>query len=163
MRQTSIPDIETSKLYINLTLSTTPLLGRTLMETGAAAERRSWWTLIGAGALWVLAYFGSRAALEMLQLQPGERVIVALLPLLPFAWFLWHVVSGIRSMDELERRVHLEALGIAFPLAVLLLMTLGLVQLAVDLNPEDWSYRHVWIYLPIFYFLGLVISWRRYR
>jgi len=133
------------------------------METAATAERRSWWTLIGAGCLWLIVYIGSRAALEMLDLQPGGRVIVALLPLLPFAWFLWLVVSGIRSMDELERRVHLEALGIAFPLAVLLLMTLGLVQLAVDLNPDDWSYRHVWIYLPIFYFLGLAVSWRRYR
>jgi hypothetical protein len=101
--------------------------------------------------------------LEMLQLQPHWRVGIALLPVLPFAWFLGLIISGIRSLDELERRVHLEALGIAFPLAILLLMTLGLVQLAVDLNPEDWSYRHVWVYLPLFYFLGLALSWRRYR
>jgi hypothetical protein len=127
------------------------------------ADRHGWWSLVGAGALWVLAYLCSRAALEMLPLPPGGRVAVALLPLLPFACFLLLVISGIRSMDELERRVHLEALGIAFPLAVLLLMTLGLVQLAVDLNPDDWSYRHVWIFLPLFYFLGLVISSRRYR
>lgn len=133
------------------------------MGTDATAERRSWAILIGAGVLWVLTYFLSRVGLQMVRLEPTARVIVALLPILPFAWFIWLVMSGIRSMDELERRVHLEALGIAFPLAVLLLMTLGLVQLAVPLNPEDWSYRHVWIYLPIFYFLGLAISWRRYR
>ena len=133
------------------------------MNTDTAADRRSWWILISAGALWVLTYFGSRAALDTLHLQPIGRLAVALLPLVPFAWFLWRVISGIRSMDELERRVHLEALGIAFPLAILLLMTLGLVQLAVDLNPEDWSYRHVWVYLPTFYILGLAIAWRRYR
>jgi hypothetical protein len=133
------------------------------MATGAAAERRSWWVLTAAGALWVLTYFGARAVLEMFQLQPTGRVIAALVPLLPFAWFLWLIISGIRSLDELEHRVHLEALGIAFPLAVLLLMSLGLVQLAVDLDPEDWSYRHVWMYLPILYFLGLAFSWRRYR
>jgi hypothetical protein len=27
----------------------------------------------------------------------------------------------------------------------------------------DWSYRHVWYYLPLFYFIGIVVSWRRYR
>ena len=133
------------------------------MVTDATADRRSWRTLIGAGALWVLAYFGSRAALEAFQLPPGGRLVVALLPLVPFAWFLWRVISGIRSMDELERRVHLEALGVAFPLAVLLLMTLGLVELAVDLNPADWSYRHVWVFLPLFYVIGLALAWRRYR
>ena len=33
-------------------------------------------------------------------------------------------------------------------------MTLGLLQLAIDLPPEDWSYRHVWAYLPL-----LLLHW----
>jgi hypothetical protein len=99
-----------------------------------------------------------------LQLQPTWlRVAAALLPVVPTALFLWVFIAGIRSMDELQRRVHLEALVIAFPLAVLLLMTLGLLQLAITLPIEDWSYRHVWVYLPMFYFLGLAIAWRRYQ
>lgn len=55
------------------------------METRAPAVQRSSWRLIGAGAVWVLAYFGSRAALEALPLAPAPRLAVALLPLLPFA------------------------------------------------------------------------------
>jgi hypothetical protein len=49
------------------------------------------------------------------------------------------------------------------PNAPVQLMTLGLLQLAVELPVEDWSYRHVWIYLPLFYFAGLGLAWRRYK
>lgn len=53
--------------------------------------------------------------------------------------------------------------AIAFPLVMLLFMLLGLLELVIPLSPEDWSYRHVWYYLPIFYFVGLGIAWRRYK
>ncbi len=38
-----------------------------------------------------------------------------------------------------------------------------LKHMAINLSSEDWSYRHVWVFLPWFYFLGLVFAWRRYR
>ncbi len=66
-------------------------------------------------------------------------------------------------MDELQRKVHLEALAIAFPLAMLLLMLLGLLELIIPLSHEDWSYRHVWYFLPIFYFVGLAYTRKRYQ
>jgi hypothetical protein len=107
----------------------------------------------------------ARVALDVdLQLGPTWlRVAAALMPVIPTAFALRAIAVGMREADELQRRVHLEALSIAYPLAILLLMTLGLLELAVGLKPEDWSYRHVWIYLPMFYFLGLFIAWRRYR
>ena len=114
---------------------------------------------------WGLSYMAARAALDIdLQLQPTWlRVAAALLPVAPTVFALWSIAAGLRESDELQRRVHLEALAIAYPLAILLLMTLGLMELAVGLNTADWSYRHIWIYLPVFYFLGLWIAWRRYR
>ena len=72
------------------------------------------------------------------------------------------IVRGARELDELEKRIQLEALAIAFVLAVLLIMTLGLMELAVTLNRDDWSYRHVWAMLPPMYFAGLVFARRRY-
>jgi hypothetical protein len=118
---------------------------------------------LAVGTLWVLSYLGARLALQKLDLEPWLRVVVAFLPVVPTALFLWLVYRGIRSLDELERRMHLEALALAYPLGVLLLMTLGLLQLAVDLPAEDWSYRHIWVYLPIFYFTGLAVARRRYQ
>jgi hypothetical protein len=113
--------------------------------------------------LWVMFYFIARFALEDSELAPWLRVVIALLPVLPFAFCLIFVVSHIRHLDELHRRVHLEALVIAFPLTLLLVMTLGLMELAIGLSPEDWSYRHLLPYLVTFYFLGLAIAWRRYK
>lgn len=123
---------------------------------------RSWWAL-ALGVTWAAAYFGARAALEALTLSEPVRVAVALAPLLPFVLFLGALLFSMGDMDELHRKVQLEALAIAFPLAVLLLMVLGLLQLAVDLSQDDWSYRHLWMLLPLFYFIGLAVAWRRYR
>ncbi len=119
--------------------------------------------VLGSAAFWVLSYLGARAALKSLALEPWLKVTVALVPVVPTALFLWCVIRGIRSLDELERRMHLEALAFAFPLSILLLWTLGLLQLAIALPPEDWSYRHVWIYLPLLYFAGLAIAKARYE
>jgi hypothetical protein len=115
--------------------------------------------------LWGLSLIVARLALDKeLDLKPTWlRVAAALLPVLPTAVFLWCAVAAIRELDELHRKVHLEALVIAFPLSVLLLVILGFMQLAIELPPEDWSYRHVWPFLPVFYFGGLAIAWRRYR
>lgn len=121
----------------------------------------SWWgwAMGGAFVLWVASYFLARAIMESAAPSTLIKVLVALLPILPFAAFLYLVVKSQRGMDELELRVQMEALAIAFPLSVLFLMVFGLVGQALDLTLE----RHVWFYLPIFYFAGLSLAWRRYR
>jgi hypothetical protein len=121
------------------------------------------WTGIIAATTWILTYFIARGLLENSQLSEGLRLVIALVPIIPFGVFLMSMLAGIREMDELHRRVHLEALAIAFPLTMLLLMVLGLVELVMPLSPDDWSYRHVWQFLPLFYFLGLALTWRRYQ
>jgi hypothetical protein len=121
------------------------------------------WTVMFTGLTWVLVYLLTRRLLESDQLPEGWRILVALAPMVPFAFFLGFILVGIRSMDELQRRIQLEALAIAFPLAILLFMLLGLLQLAIPLSQEDWSYRHTWSYLPLFYFIGLAIASRRYQ
>jgi hypothetical protein len=127
-----------------------------LAATGSIRE-------ILSATLWVLSYGFARFTLDGSQLSTGLRIAVALLPALPFAFLLFYYVTNVRSMDELHRRVHLEALAVAFPLTLLLVMTLGLLDLAVGLSPDDWSYRHLLPYIVMFYFLGLSIAWNRYK
>lgn len=119
------------------------------------------WLITG---VWVVTFIAIRFLLDReWAFSSNVRLAMALVPILPTALFLWHFVTVQRGMDELHRKVQLEALVIAYPLAILLLVTLGFLQLAIDLPAEDWSYRHVWYFLPCFYFLGLAIAWRRYR
>lgn len=117
------------------------------------------WAILVVGVGWMVVYFFARAILEMPNVAPWLRVAVALLPALPFALFARVAISQVGKMDELQRRVQLEALAMAFPAAILLLMLLGLIGQALDLTLE----RHVWHYLPICYFGGLSLVWRRYQ
>lgn len=121
------------------------------------------WTGAVSAAAWIITYFLARVFVENTGLSTGLRLFVALVPIIPFSIFLIAVLVGIREMDELHRRVHLEALAIAFPLTMFLIMLLGLVELVLPLSPDDWSYRHVWQFLPVFYFIGLAFTWRRYQ
>ena len=113
------------------------------------------------GAAWFIAWFVARALLES-NVPTWARVVAALAPAPLAAAALYTIVRRARELDELERRIQLEALAFAFVLAVLLLMTLGLMELAVPLDRDDWSFRHVWALLPTLYFGGLVIARRRY-
>ncbi len=112
--------------------------------------------------LFLVTYIVARMLLEQ-RLGAPLAIAVALLPVPFFGLWLLAMVRGIRQMDELERRIQLEAVAVGFPLALLLLMTLGLLELAITLSPDDWSYRHVWAFLPIFYLVGLALARRRYQ
>lgn len=112
-------------------------------------------------AAWFAMWFAARVILES-NLPTSLRVMAALAPTPLAGAALLAIIRGARELDELEKRIQLEALAFAFVLAMLLLMTLGLLELAVPLNRDDWSYRHVWAMLPALYFAGLVIARRRY-
>lgn len=128
--------------------------------TGGRAESV---TIIALGVAWFLMYFAVRFYLEAHpDMARQGRLTLAFLPSPIFALFLWQFIKGIRGADELERKIQLEALAVAFPLGVLLITTLALVQRAVELNFQDWSYAHVWPYFVIFYVLGVAIARKRY-
>ena len=71
--------------------------------------------LLVRGLLWVSVYFIARGLLALDALSPPARTGIALLPIPFFAWWLWTWMRGISEMDELERRIELEALAFAFP------------------------------------------------
>ena len=128
-------------------------------KTPKSSRRRGWLTL-AAGLAALAAYFGSRVLLEG---PVRARLLIALAPLPFFILFVLAFIRLVRDMDELERRVQLEALAFAYPGLLLLIMTLGLLELAgISLSPADWSFRHVWQIAVLFYVGGLALASRRY-
>lgn len=119
--------------------------------------------LLLIGLTWMGCYFLALLLLQGADLPEWQRAVLAAVPVVPFIGFMLVIVQQIRRLDELERRIHLEALAIAMPAAVLMLMTLGLLEVGGLLPDGEWGYRHVWMYLPALYFLGLAIATRRYR
>jgi len=135
-------------------------------DVGGAIEqtRRIYGTrLLIRGLLWASVYLLSRGLLELTIPSTPLRVVMALLPTPFFIYYLWTWMKGVSEMDELQRRIELEALGFAFPAAVVFLMTIGLLDLAVTLNPDDWSLHHVWLMLPLVSYVGLFRAKRRYE
>ena len=119
--------------------------------------------LLVRGLLWVSVFFLSRGLLELEIAASPARVLIALLPTPFFAWYLWTWMKGVSQMDELQRRIELEALGFAFPSALLVLATLGLLDVAITLNPDDFSLRNTWLMMPLLYYIGLWLAKRRYQ
>ena len=119
-------------------------------------------TLLTRGALWMATYALSRWLIDVVDGQ-ALRVAVALLPTPVFAWFLWTWVKGVARMDELERRIELEALAFAFPVSIIFLATVGLLDVAIRLDRDDFSLRNLWLLMPMLYYIGLWRAQRRYR
>jgi hypothetical protein len=131
------------------------------MVHGTASDRTR--HLLGATALWIVAAIGARVGLQFAPADLTWRVPLALLPVPAFVLFLVALLARVRDLDELGRRVHLEALAIAFTVTTVLLMVLGHLQLAVELPAEDLSYRHVWAWMPLVYLGAFAVANRRYR
>ena len=132
------------------------------METTAAqvkGSRRLLWACI----LFVITLFISMAIVEMPQLPAMVRVPVVLVPAAIFAYFIFQGRHSLHENDELEQRIQLEALSIAYPLTFLLLVILGQLERVITLNPEDWDYSHIWPFVFMFYLLGLAVARKRYQ
>jgi hypothetical protein len=137
--------------------------GATAAEAVEQTHKIYGYRLVLSGALWASVWGISRGLLEMDLDNRWLRIAIALTPIPFFARFLWIWMKGVSTMDELERRIQLEALALAFPLMAVLLMTLGLLDVAVGLNPDDWSFRHVWLMMPLLYYFSLWRAKRRYE
>src|SRR5262245_15122098 len=100
------------------------------------------------------------ALLRRQPLDPLLRPLLALTPVVPAAVALWAYVRLLGRLDELQRRVHLEALAIAF--AGTVLVTLGYGQLEREglLPPMNWAF--VWPFMAVVWGAGLVVANRRY-
>ncbi len=127
------------------------------------SDKKQWMIVFTAIGLFLAAFIVAKIFIEDKSLGPSLRVILAMLPVPPFAWMLWRFIKGITSLDELQKKIQLEALAIAYPVMMLFLMTIGLLDQAVGLSYENFGVKHLWYYMPMFYFCGLFVASRRYQ
>src|SRR5262245_5762384 len=128
-----------------------------------AGQNRGSRSLLRAAILVVLTVFASMAVSEMPQVPAAASVPIALIPAVIFAYFIYQKRRLLDTKDELEQRIQLEALSIAYPLTFLLIVVLGQLERVMTLNPEDWDYGHIWPFVFIFYLVGLMIARKRYQ
>ena len=130
----------------------------------SAMSRRSGILVIAAGAVLMMAYLGFVAVTKRgEQLAPMVRVAAGLLAVGAFALFIAAEIRVLRGLDEMHRRIQLEALAIAFPTAILLVFTLGVLERAGIVVWGFQRLRDVWPLVALPYVIGLAIATRRYR
>ena len=60
--------------------------------------------------------------------QDSLRVVFAIVPVIPTVLGLVAILRAIRRMDELEKRIHFEAIAFAFAATAMLTFTYGLLE-----------------------------------
>ncbi|MBS1557016.1 MAG: hypothetical protein JSU09_19005 [Bacteroidetes bacterium] len=113
--------------------------------------------------IWAISYIGSLGAMKVLSLSQAVSVMLTIVPVIAFALFLYKFYRSVYFMDEVQIKIQMEAAVVAFGLALLTIMTLGLLDLAIVLNQEDWAYRFLVPVFVAYYFIGLFISRRKYH
>jgi hypothetical protein len=102
------------------------------------------------------------AAITLLNANPHApwRVAVALAPVVPAAFALLAFVRFLGRMDELQRRIQLDAIGLSFGATAILTFAYGFLQL-VGFPPISW----IWIMpgMVMLWGLGAGIAAARYR
>lgn len=112
--------------------------------------------------IWVAVYIGSTFIIKNFTLPDELKIIIALIPSAIFVWVMISFIINVSLMDELKRRMYLEASAIAFSLSLILIMTLGMLSLVITLNKDDWDYRHIMPFMIISFFIGLAITRKKY-
>lgn len=100
-------------------------------------------------------------ALAVMKSVPGSawRYVLVLLPMLPAAGIAAAVMRQIRRMDELQRRIQLEALAFGFAGTAFLTLGYGFLELA---GLPSLSMFVVWPLMAALWVLGLALASRRY-
>jgi len=118
--------------------------------------------LILSALIWGASFIAARLMLELSDLGLGSRLVLAFGPTLPFIGLLIGAVGMARDLDEMERRIQVEALAFGFGMSLLLIATLALAQRAGFAKYEDFSYAHLLPMLLVLYLGGLTWARRRY-
>ena len=115
--------------------------------------------MLGALFVYVLAVIGSVLALTR-HFLVSWKYAVAILPVLPAMYFAVLIVRSFREMDELQKKIQLEALAFGFTMAAILTLSYGFLQNA-GLPAVNWVW--VWPVMGICWAIGTLVAQRRYR
>jgi hypothetical protein len=93
---------------------------------------------------------------------PALRVALAILPVLPLAALAWAIMRAIASLDELQRRIHLDAMSAVFVSGIFVAVIYGQLQHArVGLPDLNWAF-----FYPVqlvSWAIGYLVASRRYQ
>lgn len=126
----------------------------------AGAERQAGLHIIIAAVAYLLLRAGGQHYIDA-GATGALRIALAALPALPVLWMLWSVHRYLSRTDELHRRVHMEALGVAAGATAACSIVYGLLE-------ESAGFPHLtarWaiLVLGLSWVASGFLLWRRYK
>ena len=118
--------------------------------------------LFVTGGIWLLSYFVARYGMQAWAPDSPWDIAVASIAFFGFYGFVWTVQRALRRFDELQRRIHLEALALAFLIVMLTLMGLGLL-VDTPRGRVELPLRDAWLMLIPLYGICYFTARRHYR
>jgi hypothetical protein len=113
-----------------------------------------------AFAAYGLLLVGSIELLQHVAIAAPWRDLLALTPMLAAVTMPWVIVRELRRMDELQRRIQLEALGFSFAGTAVLSFSYGFLE---GLGYPRLSMFSVWPLMAVLWVVGLLLARRRYQ
>ncbi|MGK6313569.1 hypothetical protein [Neorhizobium sp. DT-125] len=111
-----------------------------------------------------MAAYGASVALMAYVLplveNPILRPLVALLPMVPALTVCWVVLRQLRRMDELQQRIQIEAIGLAFAGTAVITFGYGFLEIV---GFSRLSMFVVWPLMATLWIVGTIVGNRRYR
>ncbi len=99
--------------------------------------------------------------LKRQELSAPVRLGLALIPVVAYVYCVVSYLRLVRLADELQRRIHLEALAIAFPSSVIAVLACEYLRKAGFITQFKPDYA-LMLMLAL-WALGYLIAWRRYQ
>lgn len=124
-------------------------------------DRRRFIIEFSAGMIaYMVVLIGTVLVLNMGLVDGPWQTVVALLPMIPGAAVALAVMRQVRSSDELQRRIQLEALSLAFGGTALATFSYGFLE---SVGYPKLSMFFVWPLMAVLWIIGGLISGRRFR
>ncbi len=126
------------------------------------AERRFKWRFAPPMAVYTLLLMVTPRLIDGVY-STWAKVLLAFLPLLPLIWAMAEFVRHASGMDEMQRRLHFEAGGVAGMLTCFLVFCWGVVELRGVSELAGLPQLHGVAILPLFCVIYLFHYWKTRR
>ncbi|QSO52079.1 hypothetical protein JZ785_25570 [Alicyclobacillus curvatus] len=121
--------------------------------------RRYTLRVIGLMVMYTILLFVSIWVLPKISITPW-RVPIAVLPAVPLLFVVWSAIQFIRTLDELQKTIHVEATTFSFLLTAVLTLTYGFLENA---GLPQIPILYVPLVMCVLWGVGAGIASRKYR
>lgn len=120
---------------------------------------RNLFELIAAIALYIVVLVGSLKALNFIEIQ-WLKIVVSLMPILPALMIALIIIKQFKRFDELQQKIQLQALGLAFVGTALISFSYGFLE---NVGFPKLTMFIIWLMMAILWSIATAVGTWKYR